>query len=169
MDVKKLKASDKKMKKYRDLYKAQKQRYEEALQRYQENRMEELEIISLHKRCNKTGAKTGAKAGAKAVAKTVAKAPRSGYHLFLREQLGKMTGEDRKNYCSIVSRRWKEIKEVYLHITIEPGRSEKPTKSRDNPSVGSMHEETVTKSSVVKKKKKNTETAPKSTKIPRVC
>ena len=34
-----------------------------------------------------------------------------GYHLFLREQVDEMTGEDRKNYRSIVSRRWKEIKE----------------------------------------------------------
>ena len=34
-----------------------------------------------------------------------------GYHLFLREQVDEITGEDRKNYRSIVSRRWKEIKE----------------------------------------------------------
>ena len=50
--------------------------------------------------CNKT----------KAVAKT-AKAPKSGHHLFLREQLDDMTGEDRKNYRSIALRRWKEVKE----------------------------------------------------------
>ena len=56
-----------------------------------------MEIINLHKRCNKT--------------KIVPKAPKSRYHLFLREQLDEMTGEDRKNYRSIVSRRWKEIKE----------------------------------------------------------
>ena len=62
-----------------------------------------MEIISLHKRCNKTDIKT--------VAKTAPKAPKSRYHLFLREQLDEMTGEDRKNYRSIVSRRWKEIKE----------------------------------------------------------
>ena len=63
--------------------------------------MDEVEIICLHKRCNNTGAKTGLQAGAKAVAKTVAKTPRSGYPLFLREQLRKMTGENRKNYRSI--------------------------------------------------------------------
>ena len=34
-----------------------------------------------------------------------------GYHLFLREQLDKMTGENRKNYQDIASRGWKEIKE----------------------------------------------------------
>ena len=67
--------------------------------------MDEMEIINLDKRCKKT------KVAAKAGAKTALKAPRSGYHLFLREQLDKMTGEDRKNYRSIVSRRWKEIKE----------------------------------------------------------
>ena len=40
---------------------------------------------------------------------------RSRYHLFLREQLGKMTEVDRKNECSIVSGMWKKIKE-------DPGR-----------------------------------------------
>ena len=39
------------------------------------------------------------------------KAPRSRYHLFLREQLDETIGEDGKNYHSIVSRRWKDIKE----------------------------------------------------------
>ena len=39
---KKIEASDKKMKKYRDLYEVEKQQYEEALQRYQEDHMDEL-------------------------------------------------------------------------------------------------------------------------------
>ena len=99
---KKVKASEKKMKKYKDLYEEEKQRHEEALQRYQEDHMDEMEIINLHKRCNKTDTK--------AVVKTAPKAPKSRYHLFLREQLDEMTGEDRKNYRSIVSRSWKEIK-----------------------------------------------------------
>ena len=46
--------------------------------------MDQMEIINLNKRCNKT----------KAVAKTAPKAPKSGYHLFLREQLNEMTEED---------------------------------------------------------------------------
>ena len=46
--------------------------------------MDEMEIINLHKGCNKI----------KTVAKTTPKAPKSGYHLFLREQLDEMTGED---------------------------------------------------------------------------
>ena len=50
---KKVKASEKKMKKYKDLYEEEKQRREEALQRYQEDHMNEMEIVSLHKRCNK--------------------------------------------------------------------------------------------------------------------
>ena len=35
----------------------------------------------------------------------------SGYHLFMREQLEKVTGKDRKIYRSIVPRMWKEMKE----------------------------------------------------------
>ena len=66
---KKIKASEKKIKKYKDLYKEEKQRQEEALQRYQEDQMDEMEIINLHKRRNKTDTK--------AVTKTAPKAPRS--------------------------------------------------------------------------------------------
>ena len=61
-----------------------------------------MRLRLFHKRCNKR----------KAVAKTALKAPRSEYRLFLRKQLDEMTKEDPKNYWSIVSRRWKEIKEV---------------------------------------------------------
>ena len=90
----------------------EKQQYEEALQRYQEDHMDEVEIISLHKRCNKTEIKRGTKAKARTGSKAEpirgvkadAKATRSGYHLFLREQPEKMIGEDRKNCRSIVSR-----------------------------------------------------------------
>ena len=51
--MKKVKASDKKMKKYKDLYEEEKRRHEEALRRYQEDHMNEMEIINFHKRCNK--------------------------------------------------------------------------------------------------------------------
>ena len=54
---KKVKASDKKMKKYKDLYEEEKQRHEEVLQRYQEDHMDGIEIINLHKRCNKKARK----------------------------------------------------------------------------------------------------------------
>ena len=50
---KKVKAIEKKMKKYRDLYEEEKRRHEEALKRYQEDHMDEMEILNLHKRCNK--------------------------------------------------------------------------------------------------------------------
>ena len=50
---KKVKASEKKMKKYKDLYEEEKQRHEEVLQKYQANHIDEMEIISLHKKCNK--------------------------------------------------------------------------------------------------------------------
>ena len=50
---KKVKASEKKMKKYKELYEEKKQRHEEALQRYQEDYADEMEIIKLHKKCNK--------------------------------------------------------------------------------------------------------------------
>ena len=62
---KKVKASEKKMKKYKDLYEEEKQRHEEALQRYQEDHMDEMEIINLHKRCNKTDIKVVAKTAPK--------------------------------------------------------------------------------------------------------
>ena len=41
------------MKKYRDLYEEEKRRHDEAFQIYQEGHMDEMQIISLHKRCNK--------------------------------------------------------------------------------------------------------------------
>ena len=41
------------MKKYKGLYEEEKQRHEEALQRYQEDHMDKMEIINLHKKCNK--------------------------------------------------------------------------------------------------------------------
>ena len=50
---KKVKTSKKKIKKYKDLYEEEKQRHEETFQRYQEDHMDEMEIINLHKRCNK--------------------------------------------------------------------------------------------------------------------
>ena len=51
------------------------------------------------------------------------KGPRSGYHLFLREQLDEMTGEDRKNYPSIVSKRCKEIKEDPARLSVYNDRA----------------------------------------------
>ena len=40
------------MKKFKDLYKVEKQQYEQALPRYQEDHMDEVEIVNLHKMCN---------------------------------------------------------------------------------------------------------------------
>ena len=54
---KKVKANENKMEKYKDLYGEEKQRHEEALQRYQKDYMDKMEIISLHKRCNKKAKK----------------------------------------------------------------------------------------------------------------
>ena len=79
----KVKASDKKMQKYEDLHEEEKRRHGEALQRYQENNMVEMEIINLHKRWNKTKAATKTQ-------RQMDKASRSGYHIFLREQLDKI-------------------------------------------------------------------------------
>ena len=81
---KKVKDSNKKMKKYKDIYEKEKRRHEEAQQKCQENHVDEMEIINLHKKCNKT----------RQVQRHPTKAPRSGYHFFLREQLDEMTGED---------------------------------------------------------------------------
>ena len=167
-DCKKVKVSDKKIKKYRDLYEAEKQQYEEAQQRYQQDHLDKVEIISLHKRCNKTATKAATKAatktstttGAKAGPKTCLKVPRSREHLFLREKVGKMTGEARKNYHRIVSRKWKRIKKDPARLIPYNNRAKqmsdetnKPTKSGDDFLVGSMvqHEEMVTERPVVKR------------------
>ena len=45
------------MKKYKDLYVEEKQQHEEALQRYKEDHVNEMEIISLHKKCIKRARK----------------------------------------------------------------------------------------------------------------
>ena len=90
---KKVKASNKKMKKYMNLYKVEKQRYEEDQQRYQKYHMDEVAIINLHKMCNKTERKRGAKAKTRTGAKielkrganTASKAPMRGHDLFIRE------------------------------------------------------------------------------------
>ena len=53
----KAKVMEKKMKKYKDLYEEEKQRHKKALQRYQEDHTDEMEIINLHKKCNKKARK----------------------------------------------------------------------------------------------------------------
>ena len=80
-----------------------------------------------------------------------------------------MTGDDRKNYRSIVSGRWEKIKEDPARLFSYNNRSrqmrdeaEKPTKSEDDPSVGIMHEETVTETPVVKRTQRKPKKAPKS-------
>ena len=125
--------------------------------------MDEVEIINLNKRCNKTDAKaetkTGvkAKADAKTGAKAASKTPRSRYYLFLREQLEKMTGEDRRNYHSIELRRRKGIKENPARLSAYNNRTrqitneaETPTKVEDSLSVGSMEQQMMTERSVLK-------------------
>ena len=54
---KKVKASEKKMKKCKELYEEEKQRHEVALERYQEDHVDEMEIINLYKKCNKKNKK----------------------------------------------------------------------------------------------------------------
>ena len=135
------------MKKYRDLYEEEKQRHEEALQRYREDHPYEMEIINLHKRCNKTDTK--------AVSKTAPRAAKSGYHLFLREQLGEMTGEDRKNYRSIVSRRWKKIKEDPEKLSIYNDRARQMKNEAGELGDDSQNEKTVVDRPAVKRPKKH--------------
>ena len=45
------------MKKYRELYKEEKRRHEEALQKYRKNHVDEIENISLHISCSKKARK----------------------------------------------------------------------------------------------------------------
>ena len=135
--------------------------------RHQEDHMDEVEIINLHKRCNRAGAKVETKRAAKAGSKTGAKTPRSEYHLFLREQLEKMTGEDRRNYRNIVSRRWREIKEDLARLSAYNDRvRQMKNEAGGDLLVGSMERQTVTENPVVTKP---TKTAPKSAKVPSVC
>ena len=54
---KKVEASEKKMEKYKVFYEEEKQRHEKALQSYQEDHMDDMEIINLHKKCNKKARK----------------------------------------------------------------------------------------------------------------
>ena len=81
---KNVKDTDKKMEKYSEIYEVEKQRYEEAPQIYQEDHMVEAEVISPQKG---------------AIRQVQIESVKT-----LREQLGMMIGEDRTNYCSIVSR-----------------------------------------------------------------
>ena len=67
------------------------------------------------------------------------KTPRSGYHLFLREQFEKMTGVDRRNYCTILSRKWKAIKEDPARISAYNDGS----RQIKDPSISSMEQQTM--------------------------
>ena len=148
--------SNKKMKKYRGLYEKEKRRHEEALQRYQEDHMDEMEIINLHKRCNNTDVKAVTETGAEAAKK----APRSRYHLFLREQLDEMTGENQKNYRSIVSRRWKEIKEDPVRLSACNDKAWQMKNEAENTGDdSSVHEKTMAERSAVKQPQKAPKTA----------
>lgn len=59
---KKVKTNNKDRKNYIYFHEIEKQRYEKDLLHYQEDKPEEEVVISLHKRCNKTGSKTDPKA-----------------------------------------------------------------------------------------------------------
>ena len=88
---------------------------------------------------------------------------RSGYLLFLREQLEKMTGEDRKNYRSIVSRIWKKIKEDPARLFTYNNRARQMRDEAEKTAkVGSMEPKAVTERSVVKRIQREAEKAPKS-------
>ena len=97
--------------------------------------MDEMEIINLHKRCNKTGIK--------AVVKTAPKVPKSRCHLFLRERLDEMTGEDRKNYQIIASRRWEEIKEDPARLSAYNDRARQMKNEAEKPGDDSQNQKTV--------------------------
>ena len=91
------------MKKYKDLYEEEKQRHEEALQRYQEDHVDEMNIINLHKRCNK-------KAGKVSQPKKASESPKS-------DKPKKASGSD-------------EVKNV-SGLTDDPGEEEQKPKKSD--------------------------------------
>ena len=79
----------------------------------------------------------------------------------MKEQLDEMTGEDQKNYRSIVSKTWKDIKEDPARLTVYNDRArkvkneaQKPTKLGDDSSVSRMeqHEKRMAERATVKKK-----------------
>ena len=82
--MKKVKVSNKKMKKYKDLYEVEKRKYEEALQRYRED--DYGQSGDYQPTQTKKGAKAVPKAGSNTGSKATSKGSRSGCHLFLREQ-----------------------------------------------------------------------------------
>ena len=86
-----------------------------------------------------------------------------------------MTGENRRNYRSMVSRSWKGITEDPARLSIYHDRAiqmkneaEKAIKLGDDSLVSrtKQHEKTMAKGAAVKG---ITETAPESTKVPRFC
>ena len=95
-----------------------------------------MEIFNLPKRCKKT--------------KAAPKTPRTRYHLFLMKQLDKMTGEDRKNYHSIVSKRWKEIKEDPARLSAYNNRARQMKNEAEKSGDDSQNEKMVTERSTVK-------------------
>ena len=71
------------------------------------------------------------------------KSPKSGCHLFLREQLERITGEDRKKYRSIVSKRWKEIKEDLEKLSAYNDRVKQMKNEAEKPGDDSQNEKTA--------------------------
>ena len=91
---------------------------------------------------------------------------------FVKEQLDEMTGEDQKNYRSIVSKTWKDIKEDPARLTVYNDRArkvkneaQKPTKLGDDSLVSRMeqHEKRMAERATVKKKiQRQSQKAPKT-------
>ena len=111
---------------------------------------------------------TVANAVAKVGVKAIEKATRSKYLLFLREQLGKMTGKHQKSYFSIVSRKWKKIKEDPARLISYSNRAKKmkgvvgkPAKLGDGRSVSYM----LMERTAVKNTQRQPKTAPKFSKF----
>ena len=60
-----------------------------------------------------------------------------------------MTGKYRKNYCSIVSRRWKEIKEDPARLSAYNDRAREMKNEAGKPGDDSQHEKAVAERSAV--------------------
>ena len=65
-----------------------------------------------------------------------------------------MTGKDRRNYRSIVSRRWKEIKGDPARLSTYNDRSRQIKNEAEKPGNDSQHGKTVAERSTVKQSKK---------------
>ena len=129
MEWKNVKASEKNMNKYKDLYEEEKRRHEEVLQRYQEDHMDKMEIINLHKRCNKKARKTPQPKKAPFKSDEPKKAPKSPEFIDdpnEKEQKSKKESRTVTKARKMLKRpRTRKKHQIHLNLLIQSGKKKK--------------------------------------------